>query len=104
MEGMIGLVAAFLPKFTQTLTDPTTGPTEKNKQLTLSFLPLARQLVKLQGQNSDSYDTEKYLEQVDASDRVVPSIMDSVDQVISSFPSRTSAPLTIPDDLDIQDL
>ena len=36
-------------------------------------------MVKLQGQNSASYDTEKYLKQVDAADRVVPSILDSVD-------------------------
>ena len=55
-------------------------------------------MVKLQGQNSDSYDTEKYLEQVDAADRVVPSILDSVDQVIRSFPARTF------DNADFQDL
>ena len=43
-EGVVELVAAFLPKLTQTLTDPATNAVEKNKQFTLSFLPLARQV------------------------------------------------------------
>ena len=38
------LLEAFLPKITQTLADPATNPVEKNKQLTLSFLPLARKV------------------------------------------------------------
>ena len=46
-------------------------------------------MVKLQGQNSDSYDTEKYLEQVDAADRVVPSILDFVNVMIPATPVRT---------------
>ncbi|XP_042888748.1 uncharacterized protein LOC122264105 [Penaeus japonicus] len=91
------LVGGFLPELASDLTTDEGTPMDRLRKITLSFLPLARQVINARGKNSNSYDTRKYLEQQEQAEALVPGILDSVAQFVNLVPANATTPVNIPE-------
>ncbi|XP_071547351.1 uncharacterized protein [Panulirus ornatus] len=90
-------IARSLPNLGKALVDNKTSGLEKMNAITLSLLPMTRQIINVRGKASKNYNARYYLQQQEAAEVFVPGLLKLVsDMVLSIPPPTTQPPFQIP--------